>query len=154
MITQTHLNWADWFIKHENYDAGNSNLQAFSDVLGSEVLTEAKIRDLVDEIDTVILTAYANENIMLLHSPKNFGGTRSRPNNRFGSSSNKHPSRFKFCSHPHSYCCPVSPRPCRMWSAELVANIPAPNQNGVVSFEGSAMFIPGPVLRNAIIESN
>jgi hypothetical protein len=51
MITQTHLNWADWFIKHENYDAGNSNLQAFSDVLGSEVLTEAKIRDLVDEID-------------------------------------------------------------------------------------------------------
>jgi hypothetical protein len=39
-------------------------------------------------------------------------------------------------------------------SAEEVANIPAPNENGIVGFEGSAIFIPGPVLRNAIIESN
>ena len=39
-------------------------------------------------------------------------------------------------------------------SAEEVANIPEPNENGVVSFEGLAIFIPGPVLRNAIIESN
>jgi hypothetical protein len=39
-------------------------------------------------------------------------------------------------------------------SAEEVANIPAPNENGVVGFESSAIFIPGPILRNAIIESN
>jgi len=39
-------------------------------------------------------------------------------------------------------------------SAEEVANIPAPNENGLVGFKGSAIFIPGPVLRSAIIESN
>jgi hypothetical protein len=39
-------------------------------------------------------------------------------------------------------------------AAEEVANIPAPNENGVVGFKGSAIFIPGPVLRNAIIKSN
>jgi hypothetical protein len=39
-------------------------------------------------------------------------------------------------------------------SAEEVANIPAPNENGVVGFESSAIFIPGPVLRNTIIELN
>jgi len=70
MTTQKQPNWAEWFINNPNNEAGNSNLQAFSDVLGSEVSIEAKIRDLVDEIDTVILIADANRNIMLLHSPK------------------------------------------------------------------------------------
>ena len=82
MTTQKQPNWAEWFIKNPNNEAGNSNLQAFSDVLGSEVLIKAKIRDFVDEIDTVILIADANRNIMLLHSPNNFGGTRSRPDNK------------------------------------------------------------------------
>ena len=82
MSTQKHPNWANWFINHANNDAGNMNLQAFSDVLGSEVSTETKLRDLADKIDTVILAADANRNIMLLHSPKNFGGTRSRPDNK------------------------------------------------------------------------
>ena len=82
MIMQKQPNWAEWFINNPNNEAGNNNLQAFSDVLGSEVSTEAKIRDLVDQIDTVILIADANRNIMLLHSPKYFGGTRSRPDNK------------------------------------------------------------------------
>ena len=77
-----HPNWANHFVNHVNNDAGNRNLQAFSDVLGSEVSTEAKLRALVDELDTVILAADANRNIMILHSPKNVGGTRSPPDNK------------------------------------------------------------------------
>jgi hypothetical protein len=82
MTTQKQPNWAEWFINNPNNEAGYSNLQAFSDVLGSEVSIEAKIRDLVDEIDTVILIADAIRNIMLLHSPKKFGGARSHPDNK------------------------------------------------------------------------
>ena len=82
MTTHKHPNWATYFVYHVNNDAGNRNLQAFSDVLGSEVLTEAKLRDLVDELDTVILAADEKRNIMLLHSPKYFGDTRSRPDNK------------------------------------------------------------------------
>jgi hypothetical protein len=76
---QTHPTWADWFTNHTSNDAGNKNLQAFSDILGAGVSNKAKLRDLVDEIDTVILGANPNKNIMLFHSPKNFGGTRSHP---------------------------------------------------------------------------
>jgi hypothetical protein len=35
-----------------------------------------------------------------------------------------------------------------------VANIPAPGDIGLIGFEGSAIFIPRPVLRNAILTSN
>ena len=71
MTTHKHPNWATHFVNHANNDAGNRNLQAFSDVLGSEVSTEAKLRDLVDELDTVILAADEKRNFMLLNSPKN-----------------------------------------------------------------------------------
>ncbi len=76
---QTHSSWADWFINNESNDTGNRNLQAFSDILSSEDSNEAKLRALVEEIDTIILAADLNRNIMILHSPKNLGGTRSRP---------------------------------------------------------------------------
>ena len=160
MTTHKHPNWVTHFVNHANNDAGNKNLQAFSDVLGSEVSTEAKLRDLVDELDTVILAADAKRNIMLLHSPKNFGGTRSRPDNKvtcmigFGAraasilpdlNSAFVDTRIVVLSVQDLAACEA---------AEEVANIPAPNENGVVGFKGSAIFIPGPVLRNAIIKSN
>jgi hypothetical protein len=39
-------------------------------------------------------------------------------------------------------------------SAEEVANIPAPEENGLVGFEGSTIFIPGPVLQNSTLTLN
>ncbi len=39
-------------------------------------------------------------------------------------------------------------------SAEEVANIPAPEKNGLVGFKGSAIFILGPVFQNTILTSN
>jgi len=113
----------------------------------------------VEEIDTVILAADANNKIMILHSPKNFGGTRSRPDNKV------------VCMlglGAHAMCVLIDLRTaladclimvpvvtdlsdCK--SAEYVANIPAPEENGLVGFERSSIFIPPPVLRDAILAS-
>ena len=41
-----------------------------------------KLQALVKDIDTVILAADLNNNTMILHSPKNFGGTTSHPKNK------------------------------------------------------------------------
>jgi hypothetical protein len=79
---QTHSTWANWFINHANNDTGNWNLEAFSNILSSGDSNKAKLRALVEEIDTVILAADLNKNIMILHSPKNSGGTRSRPEDK------------------------------------------------------------------------
>jgi hypothetical protein len=57
-------------------------LRAFSKILNSNNNDVTKLRQLVEEIDTVILAADANNRIMILHSPKNFGGTRTRPENK------------------------------------------------------------------------
>ncbi len=39
-------------------------------------------------------------------------------------------------------------------TAQEVAAIPVPNAIGVISFKGSAIFIPAPALRSAILASN
>jgi hypothetical protein len=79
---QMHSSWADWFINNKSNDAGNRNLQAFSEILSSGDSNKAKLQALVEKIDTVILAADSNGDIMILHSPKNFGGTRSHPKNK------------------------------------------------------------------------
>ena len=65
-----------------NNEDGNRNMAAFSSILEAGLSEEEKLQSLVEEINTVILAADANNKIMILHSPKNFGGTRSRPNNK------------------------------------------------------------------------
>ena len=90
---------------------------------------------------------------MLFHSPKNLGGTRSRPENKvlcmigFGARA--------ICVLPVLQSAFADVRivvpsvhelgGCR--SAEDVANLPVPAQIGVVGLEGSAIFIPGPLFR-------
>ena len=153
-------NWTNWFINHLSNDAGNRNLQAFSDVLSSGIPTEAKLRDLVDEIDTVILAADANRNVMLFHSPINFGGTRSRPDNKvacmigLGARATCVLPVLNSAFTDIRIAVPSVHDLGGCTSTEDVANIQVPEQNGLVGFEGSAIFIPGPVFRNAIIESN
>ena len=77
-----HSSWANWFVNHENNDTGNKNILAFSDILSLGDSNEVKLQALVEDIDTFILATDSNNNIMILHSPKNFGSTRSRPENK------------------------------------------------------------------------
>jgi hypothetical protein len=74
---QTYSSWANWFINYNSNDAGNRNLQAFSNILGSGDSNKAKLEALFKEINTVILAANSSRNIMILHSPKKIGGTRT-----------------------------------------------------------------------------
>ena len=143
----TTATWLDWFINHTSNDAGNRNLQAFSDILSSESNGAEKLRSLVEEIDTVILAANANNNIMIMHSPKNLGGTRSRPDNKVVCMLGMGPQAVSVQVDLNSAladCNIIVPTvqelaECR--TAQDVADISAPTDIGLVGFEGSAIFI-------------
>ncbi len=75
------LNWSDWFTNHTSNDAGNRNMQAYSNILSSTDSDFEKLRSLVKDIDTVFLAANETRNAMIFHSPKNFGGMRIQPKN-------------------------------------------------------------------------
>ncbi len=73
----THTTWLNWCVNHASNDAENQNLKAFSKFLNSNDNDATKLWQLVEEINTVILSADANKRIMILHSPKSFGGTQT-----------------------------------------------------------------------------
>jgi hypothetical protein len=106
---------------------------------------------LVKEIDTVILAADASKNIIILHSPKNFGGTRTCPDNKIVCMLGLGPHAIwvlldlKMAFTDLSIMVPLVQDLAGCISAEQVQNIPAPEENSLVGFEGSAIFIPSPV---------
>ncbi len=54
----------------------------FSYILGAGVSNAEKVSSMTKEIDTIIWATDANNKIMILYSPKNFGGNRSRPDKK------------------------------------------------------------------------
>jgi hypothetical protein len=102
----------------------------------------------------------SSRNIMILHSPKNFGGTRTHPHNKVicmlgpGSQAICILLDLNMAFIDLNIVVPLVQDLTGCNSAEEVANIPAPEENRLVGFEGSAIFIPGLVLQNTILTSN
>jgi hypothetical protein len=88
---------------------------------------------MVKEIDTVILAANASGNIMILHSPKNYGGTRTCPDNKVVCMLGLGPHAIcilldlKTAFLDISIMVPLVQDLAGCISAEEVENIPAPN---------------------------
>ncbi len=154
------LNWSDWFTNHASNDAGNRNMQVYSDILSSTDLDFEKLRSLVKYIDTAILAADETRNIIIFHSPKNFGGMWICPENKvvgmIGIGAQATWVKINLISALAN--CNIIVRTVNelaaCTTAQEVATIPVPKVIGVVGFEGSAIFILAPVLRNAILVSN
>ncbi len=115
---------------------------------------------MVEEIDTFNLADAANNHIMILLSPKNFGGTRTQPENKvvcmlgMGTQAGSILVDLNLALANCNIIVPTINKLSGCATAQEVEDIPIPAANGVVGFEGSAIFIPGPLLQNAIITSN
>jgi hypothetical protein len=153
-------NWINWFINHPSNCEGNRHLQSFSDILSAGLLEERKLKQLVEEIYIVILAADANKNILILHSPKNFGGTRSRPSNKvvcmigLGNQGTYISINLNSAFADHCIAIPCFSELADCTTAEDVANLPTPGEDSTIGFEGSSVFIPCPIIRNAILEAD
>jgi hypothetical protein len=156
----THTTWSNWFVNHASNDEGNRNLKAISGILSSNNNDATKLRQLAKEIDMFILAADANKCIMILHSPKNFGGTRTRPENKvvcmlgMGTQSVSILVDLNLALANCNIIVLTIDKLSGCKTAQEVEDIPIPATNGLVGFEGSAIFIPGPFLQNAIITLN
>jgi hypothetical protein len=75
-------NWQQFFESLPGDDEGNRNMASFSEFCTNVNSDKAsKLRDLVEESDTMFLGTM-NGKIIIMHSPTNFGGTRSRKTNK------------------------------------------------------------------------
>jgi hypothetical protein len=96
---------------------------------------------------------------MILHSPKNFGGTRSRPDNKvvcmlgLGVHATYVHINLRTALGDCQIVVPVVTDLSNCKTTKEVTNIPAPKEDGLVGFKGYSVFISAPVLRNTILAS-
>ena len=94
------------------------------------------------------------------YSPRNVGGTRTIPANKLVFMLGVGPQAVSVLVDLNSALAncnifvPTVNKLSGCTTAQEVEDIPNPNQNGLVGFKGSVIFISGPVLCNAIITSN
>ena len=75
-------NWQQFFESLSGNDEGNRNMASFSKCCSNVSSDKAsKLRDLVEDGDTMFLDTMDGK-IIIMHSPTNFGGTRSRETNK------------------------------------------------------------------------
>jgi hypothetical protein len=93
------------------------------------------------EVDTVILAANASRNIMILHSPKNFGGTRTPPDNKFSCMLGLGSQAVCILVNLNTTLanCNIIKELSKSETAQEVSNNPVPGENDTVGFKGSSI---------------
>jgi hypothetical protein len=144
----THPTWANWFVNHPSNDAGNKTPPALSSMLDADSSIKAKLKDLVEDIDTVILAADTNRKLALFHSPKNFGGTRTRPDDKVAcldktrEQSNSSALDLESDFQSLRIRVPEVLELAVCMTANEVAALEVPGEDTLIGMEGSAIYIP------------
>ena len=75
--------WKDYLLSHESNDDANKNLDQYNAAIDPSLTDDTLVKELANDINGVILYT-EGDRINILHSVKNFGGTRSRPVHKLG----------------------------------------------------------------------
>ena len=157
-MAQQSNTWKQFFLSHPENEQGNSNMGAFSIALKAGNSKIEKLSALTEE-GTVFVAADSDMQIALFHHPKNLGGTRSRATDKivslvgFGSETTCVQINEKIALLDCNTVTPTLDELSACETKEDVKALEIPDQNGMVTFPGSAVFIPCPWLRNFLISS-
>jgi len=154
MAIPTFSNWRDYFMNHPNTDAGNETIPAFTAALSAELEDFERVEALVEEIDTIILAANTDGQILILHGPKRFGGTRSRATSKIVGlmGLGAEAQRIIINEDTAVLACKIkTPTFGAIRGCALGRDIEGLRSSSSVIFEGAAIFILAPWLRDVIL---
>ena len=115
--------------------------------MSSENSDDARVKSLTEEVDTVILIANENRKVVVIHSPKNHGGTRTRPTNKVSCLIGTGPQATCVILNEKQAivdCNIMTPDLDDLRGCTLKEDVVALQPSVQVTFTGSASFIPAP----------
>jgi hypothetical protein len=81
-MTSHSTNWKQHYSSLPSNDDGNKMCLSFSHAMAASRSQRDRILALTEETDSIIFVADEEGLITVIHSPKNLGGTRTRPSNK------------------------------------------------------------------------
>jgi hypothetical protein len=140
-------------------ESGDRNIPGFTGAMNFESSADEKMTAL-NEPNGVLLTANNRQEIVLLHNPKNFGGTLLRPTDKIGCllgvGHNAMPVIIDETAalQPLQVAVPPLAEIAACSSIDDLRALATPAVNGLVNLEAINIFFPAPFLRNAILNEN
>jgi hypothetical protein len=142
--------------------AGNKNTSVFTftEAWPPEKSQDQRFQRLTADQDMVLFAADSNKKLLVLHSLKNAGGTLFHPEKKLMclSGTGEITTAFEVNSLTLTANCnlvtPTIDALCECTTATEVAKLEAPDENGLVTYSGSAFFLPAPWLADAVIAAN
>ena len=150
--------WKQHFASLPENDDGDRNMMAFSVALAAGQTSSEKLKQLVDEIESIILVANEKNEITIIHSISNLGGTRSRPENKIvglvgtGARATCVLLAWEKAVDDCNLITPTFDDIENCEEAGLI-DLEVTANPGVVTYPGSNSFIPAPWVRGVILES-
>ena len=149
--------WKQYFISLPGNEQGNQNMEAFGEAMSSENSDDARVKSLTEEVDTVILIANENREVVVIHSPKNHGGTRTRPTNKVSCLIGTGPQAtcvIRNKKQAVADCNIMTPDLDDLRGCTSKEDVVALQPSVQVTFTGSASFIPAPWMTTFILNED
>ena len=152
--------WKTYLAARKDKTAGNKDTSVFTEAWLPKKGIDQCFQTLTTDPDLVLFATDSNKKLPTLHSFKNAGGTLLRPEKKLmcllGTGTlakpleKNHLTLMEDCNlvtltiDAHHECT----------TAIEVAEVEAPNENGLITYPGSATFLPAPWLAEAVIAAN
>jgi hypothetical protein len=154
------MNWKTFIAARVDNTAGNKNTSVFTEAWLPKKSLDQRFQTLTADSDLVLFATESNKMLLVLHSFKNAGGILLHPEQKLMCLSGTGALATVFEVNPLTLmveCNLVTPtinvlRECT--TAIEVTKVEATDTNGLVTYPGSASFLPAPWLADAVIAAN
>jgi hypothetical protein len=154
-----HTNWQSFFAARADNDLGNKNTLIYTEAWLPDKSDDVRFQTLISDINSVIFAADQDKNIHALHCFKVAGGTLLRPTTKLmcllgsGSSATAFIVDKQSLLNPCNLITPTIDKLQECSNEDKVNMINAPDDDGAVTYPGSASFFPAPWLSDTVLSS-
>jgi hypothetical protein len=154
------IDWKTFIATRKDNADANKNTSVFTEAWSPEKSQDQRFQTVTADPDMVLFATDSNKKLLVLHSFKNTGGTLLCPEKKLMCLSGTGSLATVFeVDHLTliAECNLFTPtidelRECK--TETEVAEVEAPEENGLVTYPGSASFLPAPWLADAVIAAN
>ena len=154
------MNWKTFIAARLDNSAGNKNTSVFTKAWSPKQKQDQCFQTLTVDSDMVLFATDSNKKLLVLHSFKNAGGNLFRPEKKLMCLSGTGEITTVFEVNPLTLtakCNLITSmidalRECT--TAMEVAELEAPDENGLVNYPGSTSFLPAPWLADTVVAAN
>ena len=153
------IDWQSFYAARADNELGNKNSSVYTEAWSPDKSDATRFQTLVSDIDNVVFGVDQDKNIHALHSFKVSGGSLLRPSTKLmcllgtGSRATAFIIDRQTLLNPCNMITPTIDELQECSNEDEVKAVNAPAEGGLVTYPGSASFLPAPWLRDTVMSS-